>query len=255
MNYSDDENDAKNKKPQKPIKYATIEKEIEIKDENLSDIKIEMPIASQVSGTIMFEDKREVVGINVSLFDEEKDLFSYLSIDSNDEDENGKTNLTKRNFTITDVAEGNFFFGVSSDNDEKVYIKSATYNGLDLLSSQLKIKENTEIKGLEIILATDVGTFKGKIEADEKTLKSLRFMLVPTGTQNSNELIEPVDFSETGEFEIKVAPREYFIVAQPKSFFAEIRKLPHLEWLAKITQNAEKVVIKPKETTTVTIKK
>ncbi|MCU0239646.1 MAG: hypothetical protein MUC29_09405, partial [Pyrinomonadaceae bacterium] len=83
----EDKGDAKKTKPKKPIIYAKIEKEIEIKDEDLTNLVIEMPIASQVSGTIMFEDKREVNNLTVSLFDEEKDFFSYTALNSNDDED------------------------------------------------------------------------------------------------------------------------------------------------------------------------
>jgi hypothetical protein len=104
-------------------------------------------------------------------------------------------------------------------------------------------------------LATDVGTLKGKIEADEKILKTLRLILIPAGKQNGFNLVEFADISETGEFEIKVAPREYFLVVKPSSFLRKNSKLPHLEWINLMTKDAEKVTVKPNETTTITIKK
>jgi hypothetical protein len=241
----------------KELKYAESKKELKLDDKDLENVVIEMPIASKISGTIQFEDKSEIKDLYVSIYDEEKEISKGTSSQSAEYKDSNQTKPIQWGFEISEVSEGKYFLYVSGFSKQvNYYIKSINLGGKDLLTNPLDLKESDEVKDIKIILANDVGTVKGKIEtSDEKQLKSMRVVLVSTDNPNARVLIFGASVGENGDFVVKAAPKEYYVIVQPISVLREAAKLKHEEWVQKFTKDAQKITVKANETTNVTIKK
>lgn len=238
-------------------RFAETKKEIVIEDKDLENVIFELPIAAVISGTVVFEDKREIKDLYVFIYDEEKEISSSTTFNESRYEENKKTPQTRWNFALSDVAEGNYFVNVSSFGAQgDFYVKSIKSGSTDLESAPLQLKEGEEIKNIQIVLATDMGTLKGKVETNNREdIKGWRAVIVSVDKPNARNLMWGADVNAEGEFQLKAAPGDYYLVLQPKSVLKENSKLSDEEWLQKFIKDAEKVKIKANETQTVTIKR
>lgn len=235
-------------------KYATINKEIEIDNENVTDVILEMITESAISGTVIVEGGKEFPPfVFLRAFDEKNKAEASSSINNYGERDKTPTNKTAKTFRISSLSAGNYTFLVNTN--ENFYVKSARSGNVDLMNSPIEIGEGVEIKDVQVVLSTDVGSLKGKISNFTATERAFVFLL-PVNKSGMNMLFGAGrgNVGKTGEFEAKAAPGEYYAVAVGESSRPKSENLDDvLEWLKKLTADAPKVTIKAGETANATL--
>lgn len=237
----------------KQPKFAPITKEIEIDNENLQDIIFELSGEAVISGTITVEDGKDFPKfLYLTAFDERIKSEASTALNGSDNSDKSPQNKIRRTFRIGELSGGKYHLSVNGDGD--FYVKSIRSNGnADLMNSLLEIGDGQEISDIQIVLATDVGTLKGKINNFSPTEPSF-VLLLPIGKTGVNMLTnarqKAVNISN-GEFSIQAAPGEYYAIALPRSSRPKDGKV--IEWLTALSADAPKVTVKANETTTATL--
>ena len=152
-------------------------------------------------------------------------------------------------FKIEGVATGKTFLWATVSDDD-YYVKSAMFNGTDLLTNPVELKEGEFLRNVQFIISKGAGTLQGTVVDDEKQ-PAIRaeFSLVPVeaAKRKNPNFYRRVTTNEKGEFEVKAAPNEYAVVFHTKEY--ETKKDEELErWLDEAVKTAPKVTIKPNET-------
>jgi hypothetical protein len=253
--YSSSSPEAQQKNNSQP-KYAPLSKEIEIEDKDLQDLVFELAPEATISGTIVVEGEKPFPNyVYVAVFDQQKKLNSSTFISSYSDGKNAqnKGNAPKA-FRINKLSEGNFIFNAASE--QGYYIKSIKMGNADLMKSPLELKDGEDINGVQIILATDVGILKGKVRNYKPDSRAF-ILAVPVsavafginGMQRAaSGIVKP-----NGEFEVKAAPGEYFVIVGTDKNRPDPEKQSIEEWLKDLIGNAPKVTLKAGETETISL--
>ena len=120
------------------------------------------------------------------------------------------------------------------------------------MSSLIEIGDGQEIGDVQIILATDVGTLKGKVNNFVPTEQTF-VLLLAVGKTGVNMLTNAQEgiVNKTGDFSVQAAPGEYYAVVLTRDRRPKDGKVT--EWLTALTADAPKVTVKANETTTATL--
>ena len=239
-------------KTDKQTKFAPVTKEIEIDNDNIQDIIFELSGESAISGTVTVEGGKGFPKfLYLSAFDEQIKAESSTAVNGSETVDKSQPNRTRQPFRLGELAAGKYKLSVNGD--EAFYVKSMTANGnVDLLNSLIEIGDGQEIGNVQIVLATDVGTIKGKISNFDSTEPTF-VLLLPSVKVGVNMLTNARQgrVNKTGEFSIQAAPGEYFAVIPTRSRRPKDGKF--IEWLTNLTADAPKVTVKANETATVTL--
>lgn len=234
--------------PSKP-RLAKKTLEIVIEDKNLAEITVELGYGATVSGTVKTENNQEMpnnVTITVTQEDD-AEIKSATSVYNS----NYKENPQKPNhdFKIEGAASGKTLLNVSI-SDDNFYVKSAMYNGTDLLVSPIDLREGEFVRNVQIVISRGVGTLKGTVaDADKQPVKRAEFSLVPVDAAKRKNAVfyRNVTTEADGAFEVKAAPGEYAIVFYDKTLAVEKGEERDRQ-LDQIVKNAVKVTLKSNET-------
>ncbi|MEO8073558.1 MAG: carboxypeptidase regulatory-like domain-containing protein [Acidobacteriota bacterium] len=229
-------------------KYAPITKEIEIENENLTGILFELSEQATISGKVFLEDGKAFSDpVFLGAFDEEKKINSSAFI-RNQVNGNNQAQKPTNEFRIEGLSAGNFQL-TASINGGKYFVKSITLNNKDVKDSPFELKDGENIEGVRVILSSDVGTVKGRINNFENKGRTF-VVLIPTGKspmlalRSSGGQTVP---KANGEFELNSAPGEYYTIVgtdtnRPKS------ESDYKEWFDNLVKNAPKITVTAKET-------
>ena len=235
-----------NEKEKMP-EYPSIRKEIEITDKELTEIIFEIPSESSFSGTITIDGGKDIPGnLNVSIINlETNDIGSTHNYISDGEKKSQP--IKQKTFRIGRITGGKYRLNLRY---YELYVKSATLGGKDILNNLFEIGEGEAVSDAKIVLASDFGKFKGKIENFEP---NARFFV--TLIKNGIDVGEATASSFSGvaraggEFEIKAAPGEYKAVAVKDSNAPKTLE-DFKEWLKNTIKNAPTITIRANETET-----
>lgn len=157
-------------------------------------------------------------------------------------------------FKIDGVTTGKTFLWTTI-SDESFYVKSAIFNGTDLLANSIELKEGETLRNVQFVISKDVGTLKGTVlDGEKQPVRKAEFSLISVdGAKRKNPFLSrSVTTKENGEFEVKAAPGEYAIVFYNKEFSG--KKGEELDQLLdEAVKNSVKVTLKPKETEKVSL--
>ena len=237
------EKDANKKQEQ----YPSLAREIEITDGNLADVDFEVPTESALSGTITVEGGKEVPrDVRIFAANEESKQLVVSDYDYT----RGKPQPTKEmTFRIGKMSEGKY--RLILPGNQNYYLKSATLGGKDLLNSPFEIKEGEDVKGVQVVISTNMGTVKGKV-AGYDGKEDVFVVLMEAGSVFG--MFQARSFSAkiapTGDFEIKAAPGEYSL------FVFQSKNRPQTqeqakEWFDKLIREGQKVTVKDGQVTNV----
>ena len=196
----------------KTEKYPNVAREIEISDKNLADLNFEMPGEASISGTIVVEGGKPFPQNTrlYAIFDGDRGG-NFTNFDYEQFQGSVQPGAKEMSFRIGKLGEGNYRL-VSFEN-RTYYVKSVMLGTRDLLSSPVEVKEGEEIKGVQVVLATNLGAIKGKVDGYDGretvivVAVDARAPFTPFQSRAFSGLVEP-----TGNFEIKAAPGEYSLV-------------------------------------------
>lgn len=244
--------------PPKP-KLAKKTQEITIDDKNLSEIVIELGYGATISGTVKTENNEKMPNnVTVNAEQDDSEISSSASIYNyspmSDGGYPGNSTIsnsppkTNYDFKMEGVAAGKTLFSATSG--EEFYVKSAIFNGVDLLTNPLELKEGDNLRNVQFIISKNVGTLKGIVlDENKQPAKKVWVRLIPTEAAKRKNPNFKRGFvtGETGEFEIKAAPNEYAVIFFTKDF-DEKTGAERDQWLEDAVKNAAKVTLKPNET-------
>lgn len=232
------------------LKYPSMTKEIEITDKNLADLNFEVPVESSLSGTIVVEGGKDIPP-NVRVFAIEEENKQVSSSDGNYSQINNQKPVKEMSFRIGKLSEGKY--RLVAFNNQTYYLKSVTLGSKDLLNSPLEIKEGEEIKGVHVVLSTNMGTVKGKVAGYDGKEEAFVVLIEANAVFGQ---VQTKSFSarlaSTGDFEAKVAPGEYsIIVATAKN--RPQNEAEAKEWFQKLIREGQKITVKDGEITNVSL--
>ncbi len=235
----------------KPIQYPNMSREIEITDKNLNDLNFEVPVESSISGTITVEGGKDVPpSTGIFAIDDETKESGYSDGLMFFTEEN-QQKLKERPFRIGKLPKGKYNLSYSNQN---FYLKSIMFGGKDLMNSPIEIKEGEQIKGVQIILASDMGTVRGEV-AGYRENEQAAVIMVKTGMNFEQSRFGGSFFGQimpTGKFEVKAAPGEYSIFVFTRKN-APKTEAETKEWFQSLINNAPKVSVKDGETTYISL--
>lgn len=258
VEYDEQGNAKPNQTPQP--KFAKVEKEIVITDENLTELAIEMPYGGSINGIINVEGDKQLPNMRISAVDEKGETTASAQIETFDY--KTKTQRQKFEFKLENLSPGKFSIAAdtnpykisgSTNAKEIYYVKSIKSGAKDMLTAPFDLGEGGAINNVTIILAADGGRIKGVVkEKDNRPAVSRRILLVPA--EASRRLTQSQFLSATtnnkGEFETEGAPLEYFVIfLTGKSKFTALDE----NWIRERSANADKVTIKANGETTVNL--
>ncbi|MEP6903784.1 MAG: carboxypeptidase regulatory-like domain-containing protein [Actinomycetota bacterium] len=228
----------------KPTQYPNMSKDIEITDKNLVDLDFEVPVESSISGTIVVEGDKDVPpATGIFVIDDKTKVMGYSDSFMSYNEEN-QQKVKERPFRVGKLSEGKYWLFF---NNQSFYFKSATLGGRDLSNSPIEIKEGEELKGVQIVLAGDMGTVRGKVAGYDGKEQAV-VVMVKTGVslEQSRFGSFSAQIMPTGKFEVKAAPGEYSI------FVITFKNRPKTEteakeWFQNIVKDAQKVSVKSSE--------
>ncbi|MCD9188767.1 MAG: carboxypeptidase-like regulatory domain-containing protein [Pyrinomonadaceae bacterium] len=236
---------------EKQTEYPNVTREFEITDKNIDDIVFEIPVASSLSGTIVTEDGKPVPqNAVVFAFDEKtKQNFSSLHIYTQNSD-NIKQSDRGKPFQISKMVAGNYKLSLSGN---EYYVKSITLNGRDVTNSAIEVGESEDLGGVQIVVSTEMGTIKGKVNNFKAGIGMVAVAISPkfdVADLRGNTFSGAV--GANGEFQIKTKPGEYAVIVF--SFENRPRTATEAEsFLRKAVENAPKVTVKANETYNVSL--
>lgn len=206
--------------PERPAKFSNEHKQITIEEADLMDQSIELKFGATISGTVVVEGTKESPeNVIVSASNEQK-LVATASAYFYDAGMDGtpKGEL-KRDFRLEAIPAGENHFNISI-MDKSFYVKSASSSQIDLLKGgMIKVKEGDLFANVKIVVSNDTGTLKGTlIDGDKQPVGGVDLYLVPTDSAKMNVTAHYrfVRTDEKGEFQVKLPPFEYAILAVPK---------------------------------------
>lgn len=235
------------KKDEPEISYPQMVKETEITDKDLANINFELPIESSVSGTIIVEGGKDVPP-DIMVFavgEENRQIFNY-----NANRQNNPQPMKQKAFRIGKMIEGKYRLLIPN---QSFYVKSATLGGKDLLNSDFELKEGEELKGVQIVIATDMGTVKGNVSGYDGKEQAIVVLAKPNATFGQlNWSSYSARIKPNGDFEAKAAPGEYAI------FVFSRKNMPKTEaeawkWVQNLIRNAQTINVSVNQTINVSL--
>lgn len=200
--------------PKKGVEFARKIQEITLDGKDLAGLVIELSPGGSIMGKVVVDGKDFPAGMMIAFMDENgRSLASTLAWehDLRDEDRTGKIITT--DFRLGQIPAGKGSLRISV-LDDQFYVKSARLRSEDLLAGPIDLKEGQAIRGVEIVLGTDVGTIKGKVLTDKNVpaTKSALLLVPMDAVKRKHESYRKIVTMENGEFETRVAPGEYAVI-------------------------------------------
>jgi hypothetical protein len=207
-------------KPATPraAKLSRKQLEVTVNGSDMTALAIELNEGARVSGSFTFEGSGKSSGY-VSMGIERIDGViapeeEYASIDRD-----------KGTFSFEGLMAGEFFL-TANVYKENYYIKSMTANGRDMLREPFKLNESDEVRGVEIVLASDLATLSVRVldKPGGKPRGSVFVTLVPNIAQRwraqSSRIYLRTDGS--GQLKVSIPPGDYLAFVLPPDKAPEV---------------------------------
>lgn len=227
--------------------FSSVTKDIEITDKNLENLVFELPLGGSIEGAIKIEgDKPVPQYLQLWVVNEETGESSFMDYNYSQSRDQNSQQTKQKPFRFGKLKEGKYRITTFGRG---FYIKSISGSGGDGL---LEVKEGEKLKGVQIVLATDLGTVKGKVTDFDGQQAFIVLMKAGATVDQANSQAVSDVIKPNGDFEIKAPPGEYSIFV----FLAKNRpntEAEFKEWLKKTLEDAPKVTVKANEATTTTL--
>lgn len=187
---------------------ASAQLELTLKDEDLTDLVVELSEGVSVSGSVVTLES-QLPRIRVSLQHEAAELLRFLPVSLN---ENGT-------FVVHSVPSGEVRVDVNIPPGSDQYLKSITLGSQDLMRNPLRVEEGVNVNHVQITLATGLATVGGRVLFSEGGgLASGSGVLFVRADQSLWHLDSSRVFvaaNAAGEFELRCAPGDYLVFTWP----------------------------------------
>jgi Carboxypeptidase regulatory-like domain len=198
------------------------QQEVTIAGADVTDLAIEVSEGGRIHGTVVVEGDaplppRIIVASEMKSGARRPDAFARVNMDGT--------------FTLGGVPDGPLSLDVIISPPGRLYVKSITAAGVDLMREPPMIGDGTIIRDVRIVLSTDVAMLTGRVVGNDGTpLRGATVLLVPAD-QGRQRLSRGRLIGVTGpdgRFMIGAAPGEYLAViwrGQPPSDEEALRAL------------------------------
>ena len=196
--------------PSVTARYGKQRQEIEVSSRDVNNLVIELGGDATVSGKVIVENGRAPRGMYLGLTPEG-------SRDSLGDD---GTVQPDGKFVIREVPPGRMYFVVYlGEESARLYIKSMTLNGRDLLREPLEIQAETKIEDVKIVLSPQVATLTIRVRSVVgEPVDNVELTLVPSDRARwerpEAQLLCTTD--DQGKCTIFGAPQEYLVFILPR---------------------------------------
>lgn len=227
-------------------KYPDVSKEIEIKDSNVDNVIFEIPVGASIKGTIVSEDGKPLPNyVRILARNTETDDRAYSDIDYSNND--SKKTVTQKKFEINKLTSGKTKLVF---NGRDLYIRSISVGDKVITDETLEIEEGETVENVRIVLAGDLGTFKGKIRNYDST-QTLGVILID-GSLTSADSRSVTYYSavkKDGTYETNAKPGEYRVIIFKQNNSVKTREGAD-KLLNDLLKNAPTITIRANETQT-----
>jgi hypothetical protein len=197
--------------------YAPARRDLEVIDSDLSDVAVELNDGARVSGSIAYE------GGN-------KEGYGYFSLrrvpdgagvkGAEELGDGWNSYASEGGFEIAGLPAGKYFIQFSGyAEDGRVYVKSISWNGRDLLREPLELAEGAAVEGVRVTISTNPSKLRVRVTGGRRkgAPRSFAVTLIPSDiaawSPHAQQLSCFTD--EEGACEIAAPPGEYRVVAVP----------------------------------------
>jgi hypothetical protein len=243
-------------KPPAP-KFAKTIKEFTIEDEDLREQVIELSYGATMIGTVVFEEQatKDRGGVTLSTSAERGGVGTQQHVSFTDYDEKVRY-LDSKDFRLEAIPPGRstVLIGLAADDH---YVKSAASNQIDLLKGPIDFKEGDVFANVRIVISNQTGTLKGTVvDRDKQPVGGVELVFMPTDPAKfrNSTYFRSVKSRSNGDFEVKLPPFEYALVATPPPAVRGGSNDDYYNWLAEAVKKTQTFRIEAGKTTTATIK-
>ena len=204
---------------------------------DLEDVLIEVSKGARISGTVIVEGDRPL--LSLSLYASKEAPIELTQGFSKSLTLTGQTTM----FTMPEIPEGKIELSAFLRTDSH-YIKSISADGVDLLQEKLNITSGIEVKGVRIVVSSELAEFTGRILSENETsLPRIRILLVRIGTRRvlGGRLTGRTE--EEGMFSLRPPPGNYridlFRDRSEGGFLTILKSLPQVTFKPGEQKNME----------------
>lgn len=224
-------------------KYPDVSKEIEITDSNIENLIIEVPLGSSIKGTVVAEngealpDYIRVIATNLETKETQISNYDYSK-------PNPEKPVKQKTFIIEKIIAGKIKLNYSGRD---FYVRSISVGNKIIGEEGFELQDGENIENVRIVLASDMGTLKGKINNSPNNLRAGILLLkkdVDLETPNSDSFFG--NAKPDGTYEVKAKPGEYSVIIFTERNVINSREA-YLEFIRNALENAPTVLIKAKE--------
>jgi len=245
--------------PEKPPgpKLAKTIKEFTIDETDLGDQVIELTYGATITGTVAFEEEatKERGSVLITTASEKGAIGSRETLWFTDY--SGKIKYLKsREFRLESIPSGRSTVSIAVTDDDS-YVKSAGSNQIDLLKGPIDLKEGDVFANVRIVISNQTGTLKGTVvDQDKQPVAGVELIFMPTDPAKfrNSTYYRVIKSRWNGEFEVKLPPFEYALIATPPPATRGGSNDDYYNWLAEAVKKTQTFKIEAGKTTTTTIK-
>jgi hypothetical protein len=207
--------------PRRKKKYASRRQEIQVTGDDVTEMTVELSEGARISGTIAIEGGKPPEYAYISAMRAASSMEELMTTELIAGDVPGTT-ARNGEFTIEGLSAGKFFVHPNTYNGDgvKLYLKSITWNGRDILREPLEVGEGATLEGVRVVFSNNPATLHVRaVSADKKPALNVNIYLVPSDAPNWSPFSAQSYFCSTGEegeCSIGAPPGEYAVVTMPR---------------------------------------
>jgi hypothetical protein len=192
--------------PQMRRRFFKKQQDVKIAGRDMLNLVVEMTEGGRISGTVVAEGGKSLAGpvmLYTEKIGESQEATSQSGIDP------------QGRFIIDGVPTGKIYLNVHVP-DRKFYVKTMTAGGTDLTREPLNVQESAEIRGVQVVLSSDVATLSGHVlsSAGGEGVGGANVLLVPADASQWNRAgARFAQVTETdGSFTVACPPGDYLVM-------------------------------------------
>jgi hypothetical protein len=196
--------------------YAPAGRDLQVIESDLSDVAVELNDGARVSGSVAYEGDKSAG-------------YGYLTLRrvpegaaARESDDVRSAYVSDNRFDLGGLPAGKYFLQfVAYAEDGKVFVKSMTWNGRDLLREPLELGEGAAAEGVRVTVSTHPSKLRVRAAGGPRrgSTRSFSVTLIPPDIARWSPYAQQLSCytDEDGACEIAAPPGEYRVVAMPAS--------------------------------------
>lgn len=186
------------------------QQDVTVSGADLSGVVIELGEGGRLQGTIMIEGGKVLPKEGSGVY-----TISLVPPDPGTGEARHGFVQPDGSFIIDKVPPGEFYVSMQQVGD-RLYLKSATVGGTDLLREPVRMGPGTNIENVRITISTELATLQGRVvsASDAKPVRGSVILLVPSDPARwrSSTAYVPAVTAADGTFKVTTAPGSYLVL-------------------------------------------